>query len=493
MNYRPLLLCCLLASFLLPVAAQRIAVLSDLHLLAPELIQPGAAIDRVDNTDMKMVRQSDDLATSITDTLLAVHPNLVLISGDLTYNGERASHLRLLQHLQRLHEAGIAVCVVPGNHDLLNPHARSFFGDQAMEADYLSPKDFPSLYDPLVTVPSVTVPEGSSPLLRDSLSLSYAASPLPSLVILGIDSNRYGDNLLRRRGDERDEYHTDGYLRPETLRWLCDRATEATKAGKLVIAVMHHHLVEHFDGESVLLPQYITPDSETTAAALATAGVRVVFTGHLHITDAVTSPSASSTDPSVTITDISTGSASTYPFPLRFGTIDKEGKLTIETCFLHPSDKLVADGRSQIEKGVNAIALMVARRAWDRFGKQLTNVAGMLALLGSETRLPSNSQELAQLMTREMYSAILHCLIAVTSGNEPEYAPNLETELREAAVRALTSVLPSVAADTAQEIIENLWPRVQPLIVSVLKDINRADTNDESRTDDHQLVISLKP
>ena len=295
-----------------------------------------------------------------------------------------------------------------------------------------------------------------------------------------------------RRGDERNENLTAGRIRPETLAWLCDRATEARAAGCKVIALMHHHLVEHFDGESTLLPRYIIPEAETAVASLATAGVRVIFTGHLHITDAATSLPASSGNPSCTITDVSTGSLTTYPFPLRLGTINPEGELTLETCFLHPSDSLVEAGRQQLEHGINTIANMMADRIWERFGKRMTEALSLLALFGGEdTALPTSSRQLAELIVSRMRPTLLRCMLTVTQGNEPETDPTLLTDLRQDITRLLASFLPASAEDTAQEIVTNLWPRIEPVALSIFRDINHVGLDTESRTDDHSPVISL--
>ena len=44
----------------------RIVVISDIHLLSPELVTPGEAIDRADAGDSKMMAQSDAIMNSIT-------------------------------------------------------------------------------------------------------------------------------------------------------------------------------------------------------------------------------------------------------------------------------------------------------------------------------------------------------------------------------------------------------------------------------------------
>ena len=84
----------------------RIVVISDPHLLSPELVTPGSAIRSADAGDSKMMAKSDDIMRAWTDSIIGLKPALVLIAGDLTYNGERLSHERMVQHLDRMAAGG---------------------------------------------------------------------------------------------------------------------------------------------------------------------------------------------------------------------------------------------------------------------------------------------------------------------------------------------------------------------------------------------------
>ena len=59
-------------------AGDRIVIISDTHLLAPELVTPGSAIDRAEASEFKMMALSDEIMGSITDSILALNPKLVL-------------------------------------------------------------------------------------------------------------------------------------------------------------------------------------------------------------------------------------------------------------------------------------------------------------------------------------------------------------------------------------------------------------------------------
>lgn len=101
-------------------AQLKVAVVSDIHVMVPELVeQDGAAFQDYVAHDRKLLMESVALAEAAVDELLAGRPDAVLVTGDLTKDGERVSHEYVAgQLLARLRRAGIPVYVVPGNHDV---------------------------------------------------------------------------------------------------------------------------------------------------------------------------------------------------------------------------------------------------------------------------------------------------------------------------------------------------------------------------------------
>lgn len=102
-----------------PVDVKKMVVLSDPHVMAPELlVNMGTAWTTYLDGQRKLVDYSkrlfDDMIVRIKRDL---RPGLVLISGDLTKDGEQVSHEYVTSKLDELRTIGIQTLVVPGNHD----------------------------------------------------------------------------------------------------------------------------------------------------------------------------------------------------------------------------------------------------------------------------------------------------------------------------------------------------------------------------------------
>ena len=99
-----------------------IIVMSDIHIMAPQLLEnSGTAFENYLSQDPKLLEYSDEVLEYMVEETLQRNPDLVIIPGDLTKDGDLVSHQLVVSILSRLRSAGIPVVVVPGNHDIDNP------------------------------------------------------------------------------------------------------------------------------------------------------------------------------------------------------------------------------------------------------------------------------------------------------------------------------------------------------------------------------------
>lgn len=455
----------------------KIMVISDPHLLAPSLVGNSMATKQLAASDMKLVLESDLIVGRMVDEIIKEKPQLLLITGDLTFNGSRASHERLVSHLERLEQAGVRTLVIPGNHDINCPYSKSYADETAEAVATVSSEEFAQLYS------RCGYGAGSK---RDPNSLSYTCEPVDGLMLLCIDSNRYSEN---RRGinGEKVVYHNEGAVKPETQEWIKTQLDDAKAGGKRVIALMHHHLVEHIDGEAKLLPNYIVANNEQVAKVLRDGGVKVVFTGHLHITDAATIDG---------ITDVATGSASTYPLPMRTITVSPGLEtLSIETRFFDGLDEeLLQRGRRQVENSAVMVAGMLSRRLWPKISGRMEQLKQMLEMQGMQaTKLPQNAQELSDLLVRHLREPLTKGLLEMSRGNENERNATVVIDgIKQGVKGMMVELLGDEGETMAEFLIDEMFPRVEPMLKSALEDVNHVGASDESRTDDHRLRIELR-
>lgn len=137
----------LLCSMSFAALGETLITATDLHYLAPSLTDHGAFFNQlIENSDGKTMAYSDELMDAFVDQVISRKPDALILSGDLTFNGEYASHEALVQKLNRIDAAGIPVFVLPGNHDLNNRSAVRFEGDAYEHVSSVTGEEFAALY-----------------------------------------------------------------------------------------------------------------------------------------------------------------------------------------------------------------------------------------------------------------------------------------------------------------------------------------------------------
>ena len=273
------------------IDAPIIHILTDIHYLAESLHDDGTAFKRlVYEGDGKNPELIGDILEAYRFMLQKEKPDILLVTGDLTLNGEKASHLELASWFNAVESLGVKVFVLPGNHDILNPWARGYSGDRTYKTESVAPEDFRSVYRAYGFDEAIA---------RDKDSLSYVVAPVPGLRIFMLDSGFYSNNL--RLGYP----EAGGNLGDGTLDWILANMKEAEQAGAGVLVAMHHNVVDH---NPFISEGYTVYDADSILGRLMGAGVDFILTGHVHVQDI----SEQSTSRG-TFYDIATNALSVYP------------------------------------------------------------------------------------------------------------------------------------------------------------------------------------
>ena len=302
-----------------------IAVVTDIHYLDPSLMQnnaaAGAAFQAYLAQDPKLIEYSDPIFRNILSKLSRERPDILLVPGDLTKDGEKVSHERVAYLLQQFAGHRTKVYVVPGNHDINNPHSAGYDGDETYPTPTVTPSEFVSIYSQFGY---------KNAKYRDSQSLSYICQISNKLWILGIDACKYGENA--------GSPEISGAINPGTMEWIQQHMAEANSKGIRVLALMHHNIVEHYTGQSILDPGFVVDNWQQTAETLRDAGIKVLFTGHYHANDVVKYEGGKDI-----LYDIETGSPVNTPSPYRLVNLE-ENSIRIKTEYVTDIDVIMPGG-----------------------------------------------------------------------------------------------------------------------------------------------------
>jgi Predicted phosphohydrolases len=195
----------------------KIAILSDTHVMDPSLlVKDGTAFQAYLDKDPKLLKFSSQILETTVNKIISQRPDLVLISGDLTKDGERISHENTARILRQLTLHGIKVVVTIGNHDVNNPEAVRYFKDKQFQVPTVQANRIPFIYANFGFKDAIS---------KDPNSLSYVNEPIKDLWIIAIDANKYYQNNTLSVGS--------GVIKPETMSWIKEQLAKAQSKGKL--------------------------------------------------------------------------------------------------------------------------------------------------------------------------------------------------------------------------------------------------------------------
>ena len=235
------------------------------------------------------------------------------------------------------------------------------------------------------------------------------------------------------------------------------------------------------------------PLDDNIASQLMAAGIHTLFTGHLHVTDAATFYNKERTD---SLVEIATGSSICYPFALRVATLDKKHRsLDIDTRWLTATANcptLREQGRQRILMATPGIAAMMSDKMWSRYGTQMNQLKRMIEAGNVKANFPETPQQATQLALRHLSEVLSRVMLAVVEGNEQEKdTQDIIAQGKQGVRTMIEEVIPS-QADAMWEFFENdVYPRLEPMVRSILEDRNAVGTPNESQTNDLQLTVTL--
>lgn len=237
-------------------------VISDTHLIADSLHDDGQAFSQMQKTSQgKDLYYQETALSAFVRMAEEKKPAAIIVTGDVTFNGERVSAERFAEIFKPLTKTKLLV--LPGNHDIYDGWAREFHGKKQYYAGQISPRMwrniFRTSYETAVSV--------------DNSSLAYSVQLNPDYLLILADSNDYG------KEESSTAPATAGFLGKEQRKWIKEQLQYASQNNLRVIFCMHHNLYVH---NPTVNKGYVVDDYRELRKLLAQYNVKLVFSGHIH-------------------------------------------------------------------------------------------------------------------------------------------------------------------------------------------------------------------
>ena len=290
------ILALVLAGMLPAMAEARLMVVSDIHYLARPLYEGSELFVRALRAgDGKLTQQGDALMDALAEQAAVIRPDALIVTGDLSFNGERLSHEALAERFRAIEAAGVPVWVIPGNHDINVDTPRGYAGDGWYRVEGVMPEAFSAIYADFMEPP-----EGED-------SLSYTARIGDGLWIAMADVSYY------RHGAQ-----TFGLFTAAHAAWFQDVLEQAREAGAEVLTATHQSMLAH---TQMMRESFQMFGHESMEALSRQGGVRLNLSGHLHIQHIVRDGP---------LADAATGAFSVWPHRYALVTVGDDGTITYE-------------------------------------------------------------------------------------------------------------------------------------------------------------------
>ena len=236
----------------------RIWLATDMHHLSPELTDYGSLFYSVVYTnDGKLTEHSGELTDAFLQKAIDAHADAVIVTGDVTFDGELKSLEDIAAKFKACQEAGVPVLVLPGNHDISSVRARYYFANKSRPVDNFSQAKFEEICSCLGR---------DQALARDEASFSFIYPLGENLWLLMLDANTDNARI--------------GAVPEATLVWLEEWLQKARDEGKTVLSFSHQNLLPV---NELYYDEFTIINCAAVLKLYREYGVAYSFSGHSHI------------------------------------------------------------------------------------------------------------------------------------------------------------------------------------------------------------------
>lgn len=239
------------------------AVISDTHYFSSSLTDSGRAYELRSGSDQKCILESAAIVDAAFKKLADDNSiDAVLISGDLTNDGEIVCHEEFSKKLYEL-SLKKKIFVTTATHDFCcDKNARTYFGNK--EEQLLETAD-------ILYLRKTYSPFGCN----EAIAVFEIFNGLCSYVVQLCDGVR-----LFALNDDQNGVDGSGYSEKH-LRWIISQMKAAKDSDNRIIVMQHHVLLSHFT-ELLTKGGVCCKNREAIAECFAENGTELLFVGHSH-------------------------------------------------------------------------------------------------------------------------------------------------------------------------------------------------------------------
>lgn len=238
-------------------------VISDIHYYAKSIGITGPAFKKANLGTPSDLFNNEEIMDALANQLIKDPTEIVLLSGDTTYNGEPQSHEGCLKFLQKLKDNGKKVFVITATHDYRDGNVTNGYNEEGTYTINTYPRE--KLWDIYYNFG----PNEAIATHRQSMSYVVQLENNYRLFALNDDKNLKG---------------ASGFS-DDLFEFIKEQVEDAKKNDQFILVMTHHPMISPSPFYKIIGGGNMMGEHELRREQFADMGIPFALTGHTHIQD----------------------------------------------------------------------------------------------------------------------------------------------------------------------------------------------------------------
>lgn len=238
-------------------------VISDIHYYAKSIGTVGPAFKKANLGTPSDLLNNEEILSALEKQLEKDESDIVLVSGDTTYNGEPQSHEGCVNLLRKLKASGKKVYVITATHDYRDEGKTNGYNEEGTYSIETYPRE--KLWD----IYYEFGPNEAIAIHRDSMS-----------YIIQLENNY----RLFALNDDRNHKGASGFS-DDLFKFIEEQVEDARKNDQFIIVMTHHPMISPSPFYKIIGGSNMMGEHELRRQQFADMGIPFALTGHTHIQD----------------------------------------------------------------------------------------------------------------------------------------------------------------------------------------------------------------